>query len=44
MHYPRKLSKLARKRRQGFRARMKTVGGRKMIARKRAKGRRVGLQ
>lgn len=43
MHYPRKLSKLSRKRKQGFRARMKTVGGRKMIARKRARGRTVGL-
>lgn len=32
-------SKLVRKRRHGFRARMKTVGGRNVIASRRAKGR-----
>jgi large subunit ribosomal protein L34 len=41
MHYPHKISKVKRARKVGFRARMKTSNGRKMINRKRRAGRRV---
>ena len=44
MHYPHRLSRRKRYRKQGFRARMRTAGGRKMIARKRAKGRRLNVK
>ena len=41
MHYPRRVSKIKRVRKFGFRARMKTKAGRKMINRKRRLGRRL---
>jgi len=41
MHYPRRVSKIKRVRKFGFRARMKTKLGRKMINRKRRTGRRL---
>lgn len=43
MHYPRKVSKIKRVRKVGFRARMKTRKGRKIINSKRRVGRRIGL-
>ena len=41
MHYPHKISKRRRSRRIGFRARMRTSNGRKIINRKRRLGRQV---
>lgn len=41
MHYPKKISRIRRKRRIGFRARMRTSKGRKMINSKRRVGRKV---
>ncbi len=41
MHYPRRVSKIKRVRKFGFRARMKTSAGRKIINRKRRLGRAV---
>ncbi len=41
MHYPHRISKVKRARKLGFRARMSTKNGRKIINRKRAAGRRV---
>ncbi|MEO0511293.1 MAG: 50S ribosomal protein L34 [Planctomycetota bacterium] len=41
MHYPRRNSKTKRIRMVGFRSRMKTASGRKLINRQRAKGRRL---
>jgi ribosomal protein L34 len=43
MHYPRKLSRVKRQRKQGFRARMRTASGRRIINRQRRVGRRVGI-
>ena len=41
MHYPRRVSKIKRARKHGFRARMRTKAGRKMINRKRRIGRKL---
>jgi len=41
MHYPHKVSRIKRARKIGFRVRMRTRNGRKMINRKRRLGRRV---
>lgn len=41
MHYPRRASRIKRVRKFGFRARMKTKKGRKIINRKRRLGRRL---
>jgi large subunit ribosomal protein L34 len=40
MHYPRRNSKVKRARKQGFRARMRTASGRRIINRKRRAGRK----
>jgi large subunit ribosomal protein L34 len=41
MHYPHRISKVKRARKLGFRARMSTKNGRKLINRKRRVGRKV---
>ena len=41
MHYPHRISKIKRARKMGFRARMATKNGRKIINAKRAAGRKV---
>jgi len=38
MHYPHRNSKIKSKRKQGFRARMRTVGGRRIINARRRRG------
>lgn len=43
MHYPRKVSRIKKKRKCGFLVRMRTHNGRKMIQRKRRAGRRVTI-
>lgn len=42
MHYPRKISRIKKIRKQGFRARMRTSKGRKLINRQRRIGRSLG--
>ena len=44
MHYPRRVSRIKKIRKQGFRARMKTKAGRKMINRKRRMGRSLNVR
>jgi large subunit ribosomal protein L34 len=41
MHYPRRVSKIKRARKMGFRARMRTRSGRKLINRRRRRGQKV---
>jgi ribosomal protein L34 len=43
MHYPRRTSRIKRKRSIGFRARMRTKNGRKMMNRKRRAGRMLNV-
>jgi len=43
MHYPHRISRLKRKRAIGFRARMQTTHGRKMMNRKRKVGRSLNV-
>jgi|GEM_PF-206176 len=43
MHYPHRISRIKRKRSIGFRARMKSVPGRKMMNRKRRVGRSLNV-
>lgn len=43
MHYPHKTSRIKKKRKHGFRRRMKTRNGRKTLNRKRRVGRRVTI-
>ena len=43
MHYPHRISKVKRARKLGFRARMSTKNGRKIINAKRRAGRKVNV-
>ncbi|RNC82876.1 MAG: 50S ribosomal protein L34 [Phycisphaera sp.] len=44
MHYPRRTSTIKKKRSQGFRARMRTKSGRKIINGRRRIGRRISMK
>jgi large subunit ribosomal protein L34 len=44
MHYPHRISRTKRNRKYGFRARMRTHNGRKLINRRRRAGRRVTVR
>ena len=44
MHYPRKISKIKKIRKQGFRARMSTSKGRKLLSRQRRIGRTLDME
>jgi len=43
-HYPKRRSRIKRARKHGFRARMRTSNGRKMVNRKRRVGRSVNVR
>jgi large subunit ribosomal protein L34 len=43
MHYPHRVSRIKRKRAIGFRARMKSANGRKLLNRKRRVGRSLNV-
>lgn len=44
MHYPHRISRIKRKRKHGFLARMRSPGGRKLIKRRRRLGRRINVK
>ena len=44
MHYPRRVSRIKKIRKQGFRARMKTSAGQKIINRQRRRGRSINVR